>query len=70
MEYTLKDIGLACKIFRIKEMCMTQTEVASETGYSRSLISLYEMGRTNNALLLTYYINAGMNLNEYLRRKQ
>ena len=63
MNRRLKQIGTACKQRR-KKLGLTQYAVAVETGYSIKTISAFETGRTNNAILLVWYMNHGLDINE------
>ena len=63
MNRRLKQIGTACKLRR-KALGLTQYAVAVETGYSIKTISAFETGRTNNAILLVWYMNHGLDINE------
>lgn len=58
--YDLKALGVHCKRLR-RTLDIKQTQVAIETGYSLKTISAFERGRTNNALILLWYINHGLN---------
>lgn len=58
--YDLKALGGQCKRLR-RTLDIKQTQVAIETGYSQKSISAFENGRTNNALILLWYINHGLN---------
>lgn len=58
--YDLKTLGVQCKRLR-RTLDIKQTQVATETGYSQKSISAFESGRTNNALILLWYINHGLN---------
>lgn len=59
----LRRIGYACKIFR-QSLGISQAEVAEQTGYSESNISSFETGRTNNMMILLYYLRQGMEVSE------
>ena len=58
--YDIKALGVQCKRLR-RTLDIKQTQVAIETGYSQKSISAFENGRTNNALILLWYINHGLN---------
>ena len=58
--YDLKMLGVQCKRLR-RILDIKQTQVAIETGYSVKTISAFENGRINNALILLWYINHGLN---------
>ena len=58
--YDLKALGRHCKILR-RTLDIKQTQVAIETGYSIKTISAFENGHTNNALILLWYLNHGLN---------
>lgn len=58
--YDLKALGVHCKRLR-RTLDIKQTQVAIETGYSLKTISAFENGRNNNALILLWYINHGLN---------
>ena len=55
----LKVLGLRCKRLR-KSLSKTQLDVANDTGYSFKSISAFENGRVNNAIILLWYINHGL----------
>lgn len=55
----LKVLGRKCKRLR-KSLSKTQTDVANDTGYSFKSISAFENGRANNAIILLWYINHGL----------
>lgn len=55
----LKVLGRRCKRLR-RSLCKTQSDVANETGYTSKSISAFENGRVNNALILMWYINHGL----------
>ena len=55
----LKVLGKRCKRLR-KSLSKTQLDVANETGYSFKSISAFENGRVNNAIILLWYINHGL----------
>ena len=59
----LKKLGEKCKHFR-RSKHIHQNKVAKETGYSNKSISAFENGRVNNALILIWYINNGMDIKE------
>lgn len=55
----LKVLGRKCKRLR-KSLSKTQSDVANDTGYSFKSISAFENGRANNAIILLWYINHGL----------
>ena len=55
----LKMLGRRCKNLR-RSLSKTQTDVANETGYTSKSISAFENGRVNNAIILLWYINHGL----------
>lgn len=59
----LKRLGEKCKHFR-RSKYIHQNKVAKETGYSNKSISAFENGRVNNAIILLWYINNGMDVRE------
>ena len=59
----LKRLGGKCKHFR-RSKNIQQNRVAKETGYSNKSISAFENGRVNNAIILIWYINNGMDIKE------
>ena len=59
----LKRFGGKCKHFR-RSKHIYQNRVASETGYSNKSISAFENGRVNNAIILLWYVNNGMDIKE------
>ena len=56
----LYNLGAACRYYRTYILCVPQTEVANETGYSVFTISSFENGRNNNAMILSWYIKHGL----------
>ena len=58
--YDLRALGHYCKNQR-RRMQKTQKQVAIETGYTEKTISAFECGRINNARLLCWYIDNGLN---------
>ena len=55
----LRSVGAMCKQYR-ESQGVTQADVAVATGYSEQNISSFETGRTNNMILLLWYIDDGM----------
>ena len=55
----LKILGCKCKRLR-RSLSKTQLDVANETGYTSKSISAFENGRVNNAIILLWYINHGL----------
>lgn len=55
----LKLLGRKCKSLR-RSLSKTQSDVANETGYTSKSISAFENGRVNNAIILLWYINHGL----------
>ena len=55
----LKGVGAMCKQFRERQG-YTQADVARQTGYSEQNVSSFETGRTNNMILLLWYIDHGI----------
>jgi len=55
----LKILGQKCRSLR-KSLNVRQYEVANETGYTVKSISAFENGRVNNAIILLWYINHGL----------
>ena len=59
MLYNMKIVGAACRACRIR-LNMTQKAVAEKIGVSKELISAFENGRTNNAVILLWYLEHGV----------
>lgn len=55
----LKTLGRKCRSLR-RSLSKTQSDVANETGYTSKSISAFENGRVNNAIILLWYINHGL----------
>ena len=55
----LRAVGRMCKEYR-EYIGVTQSDVSRATGYSEQNISSFETGRTNNMILLLWYIDNGM----------
>lgn len=60
MNITLRELGRRCKQFRV-EHGYYQADVAADTGYSIENISSFETGRNDNARILLWYFERGMN---------
>lgn len=58
-KYRLKLIGAECRKNRIEEK-ITQSEIARSIACSPQLISLFEQGKTDSAVILCEYINRGL----------
>lgn len=56
--HRLEEIGKKCKEIRIQKG-YTQKEVAEKVMVNPSLISAFESGRTNSALILNWYVENG-----------
>ena len=61
MNSTLKRLGEACKDFR-REQGLLLRNAAFDTNYAIESICAFEHGRTNNALILLWYVNKGLPL--------
>ena len=59
----LVELGTKCKELR-EQLGYFQSDVADEIGYSKETISSFECGRNNNATILFWYIQHGLNINE------
>ena len=57
----IKLIGEKCAEYR-KQNKILQSEIAEELGVSIETISAFEHGRTNNAVVLSWYIEHGFTL--------
>lgn len=57
----IKEIGAICATWR-KENNIPQQIIARDLGLSVESISAFEHGRTNNALILSWYIKNGLKL--------
>lgn len=57
----ISDIGKKCAEYR-KAHGIPQTVIASDLGVSPETISAFEHGRTNNAVVLSWYIKHGLKL--------
>lgn len=58
----MKRIGSRCRDYRLNVLGLKQSDVADEIGYSKESVSAFENGRNNNAVILMYYINHGLDL--------
>ena len=58
-EKVLFTIGYMCKQHR-ERLGEKQSRVAEDTGYSEQNVSSFETGRTNNMILLLWYIDHGV----------
>ena len=67
-KHIMKEIGYMCKHFR-EHIGYSQSEVAEDTGYSVQNISSFETGRTNNMLLLLWYVDHGLFCTGYTEYK-
>lgn len=54
----LKEIGNRCKQFR-ENLGISQLQVANSLGLSQGMISLFESGYLNNAIILNWYVSYG-----------
>lgn len=52
-------VGQMCKEYR-EYIGMKQSDVSADTGYSEQNISSFETGRTNNMIILLWYIDKGL----------
>ena len=59
--YSVKELGEKCAEYR-KQNKILQSEIAEELGVSTETISAFEHGRTNNAVVLSWYIRHGLKL--------
>lgn len=57
----IKEIGAKCQEWRVKEH-IPQWLIANQVGVSVETISAFEHGRTNNAVVLSWYIEHGFKL--------
>ena len=55
----LLTVGQMCKRLR-ENQGIKQSQVARETGYSEQNISSFETGRTNNLIILLWYVDRGL----------
>ena len=55
----LLTVGQMCKRLR-ENQGVKQSQVARETGYSEQNISSFETGRTNNMIILLWYVDRGL----------
>lgn len=55
----LLTVGQMCKRLR-ENQGIKQSQVARETGYSEQNISSFETGRTNNMIILLWYVDRGL----------
>ena len=60
-EQELRLLGDRCRMWRL-ESGYTQQQIADSLDVSPETISAFEHGRTNNALVLRWYIEHGFNL--------
>lgn len=56
----LQVIGEKAKIYRIKNLKIEQSQVAKDLQVSQNLISMFEMGKTDSAYILAYYVERGL----------
>ena len=54
----LQELGFSCRSWRL-ECGYTQKQIAEALGLSPETISAFEHGRTNNALILLWYVEHG-----------
>ena len=55
-----KTIGKMCADWRKSEGGYSQKQIADDLGLSPETISAFEHGRTNNAVILSWYIEHGL----------
>ena len=65
MLFDLVKIGKYCKKYRVS-IGRFQSDVAEDTGYSVENISAFETGRNDNARILLWYIEKGIDVNGIL----
>lgn len=58
----IKLIADNCRKWRVLDTEYTQKQIAEELGVSVETISAFEHGRTNNAVVLSWYIEHGFTL--------
>lgn len=63
-QISLAHIGAVCGEYRKSVLRMTQSEVATQTGYTRSNISKFERGQCNSIPLLMWYIEKGVPIDD------
>lgn len=61
---TNKELGALCKAYR-ERLCLKQSDVAADVGYSKETVSAFETGRNNNALIFCWYVRHGFKLEVY-----
>lgn len=59
----LRKLGRVCKATR-KRLGLRQSDVGLETGYTVGSISAFETGKSNNAILLVWYIKQGLKIED------
>ena len=59
----LYNLGKVCKAHR-KILGVSQDMVASETGYTRQNISKFENGNNINVMILSWYLNNGLTIED------
>ena len=57
----LLEVGKRCKRLR-KCLKLNQSDVAEQLGYSPQMVSQFENGQANNAVILLWYIDNGLSL--------
>lgn len=63
-QVSLEHIGRVCSGYRKIVLRMTQSEVATQTGYTRSNVSKFERGQCNSIPLLMWYIEKGVPIDD------
>lgn len=57
-----KEIGKACREWRMLHSPYTLNDISKATGYSNQNISAFEHGRNNSAVLLLWYVANGFDV--------
>lgn len=58
----VQEIAQACKEFRLKELGMTQAELARRLGTTPNHVSMFETGRIDSSYFLGVYCYLGFDL--------
>lgn len=66
--HIIREVGSMCKEYR-SYIGASQSDVARDTGYSEQNISSFETGRTNNMIIMLWYVNKGMFTTSYKNMK-
>lgn len=63
----MQKLGRMCKTYRKHTLKTSQCEVAKDIGVTGQNVSAFERGKNNNARILLWYIERGMDIDNVIR---